>query len=119
MFFLFQALVLGVLAEHSVPMTFAPVLIEAAKELAKDPKALSQLSMDRTSAGYKMKYGMNKTFLDETVTYLKDSPFCLNIDESTSSNNTKVLEILVSYYAKGEGRVVIEHLQIHNQSWKV
>ncbi|KAM9309666.1 uncharacterized protein KZ484_025656 isoform 1-T1 [Pholidichthys leucotaenia] len=32
------ALVLGVLAVHSLPLTLAPVLIQTAKELAKDPR---------------------------------------------------------------------------------
>ena len=58
-------MVLGVIAEHSMPMTMAPVVIALAKELAKDSKMLSTLSMDRTSAGYKM-YGLEKTFRDKT-----------------------------------------------------
>ncbi|XP_033638505.1 uncharacterized protein LOC117299151, partial [Asterias rubens] len=104
-----QAMVLGVIAEHSMPMTMAPVVIALAKELAKDSKMLSTLSMDRTSAGYKM-YGLEKTFRDKTLAHIKHSPFCLNIDESTSSNNKRVLGVLVSYYSADEGRVMVEHL---------
>ena len=102
-------MVLGVIAEHSMPMTMAPVVIALAKELAKDSKMLSTLSMDRTSAGYKM-YGLEKTFRDKTLAHIKHSPFCLNIDESTSSNNKRVLGVLVSYYSADEGRVMVEHL---------
>ena len=49
---------LGVIAEHSLPFTMAPVLITVAKELAKDRQVLSDLSMDRTTASYKMQYGL-------------------------------------------------------------
>ena len=36
-------MVLGVIAEHSMPMTMAPVVIALAKELAKDSKMLSRI----------------------------------------------------------------------------
>ena len=37
---------LGVLAEHSLSFTMAPVLIGTSKELAKDKKALERVPMD-------------------------------------------------------------------------
>lgn len=41
----------------------------------------------------------------------RTSPFCLNIDEATSNNNKKVLEVLISYYSPTVvGLVIIEHL---------
>ena len=38
-----------------------PVMINLVQELAEDPQALARLSVDRTSASFKMKYGLAKT----------------------------------------------------------
>ena len=105
-----QASVLGVITEHSLSLTMAPVLIDLAKDVARDKKALDGLSMDRTSASYKLTYGLRKTFTDYTLNCIRGQPFSLNIDESTSSNDKRVLAVLVSYYSKTECKVVCEHL---------
>ena len=90
---------LGVLAERSLPFTMAPVIIETVKTLARDRKALNQLTMDRTSASCKMCFGMAKTFHTETVSHLRQQYFSLNIDEATSNNHNRVLAVLVSYFS--------------------
>ena len=105
-----QALVLATLAENSLPFTMAPVVINLAKDLSRDPQALSKLSMDRTSASYKMRYGLAKTYNDKTLDNIKNSFFSLNIDESTSNNLMRVLTILVSYFSATEQSIVVEHL---------
>ena len=105
-----QALVLATLAENSLPFTMAPVVINLAKDLSRDPQALSKLSMDRTSASYKMRYGLAKTYHDKTLENIRNSFFSLNIDESTSNNLMRVLTILVSYFSLTEQSVVVEHL---------
>ena len=91
-------------------MTMAPVIINAAKALAKDKPALDMLSMARTTASYKMTYGLAASFLEQTVEAMKKYPFSLNIDESTSKGLKRVLAILVSYYSFEEGTVLVEHL---------
>ena len=53
--------------------------------------------MDRTSASYKMKYGVGKTAEDKLLEILRNNKFSLNIDEATSDNLQKVLCILVSF----------------------
>lgn len=108
--FAFQAMVLGVLAEHSMPFSHAPVVIDLAKKLAHDPKALSTLSMDRTSASYKMRFGLGKSMLEDTVEKIRHAKFSLNMDESTSENLKKVLEVLTSFYDDSQEAVVVEHL---------
>ena len=110
LFFFLQATVLGVLAENSLPMTMAPVMINTAKALAKDKAALDRLSMDRTTASYKMTYGLGGSFLGKTVTAMRTCPFSLNIDESTSKGLKRVLAVLVSYYSCEEDAVLVEHL---------
>lgn len=101
---------MGTLDEQSLPMTMAPVLINLTKELAKDRKALQNLSMDRTSATCKMTHGLTKTIRERTLKTLRISPFSFNIDEATSNNNKHVLAVLVSYFLESEGRIVLDHL---------
>ncbi|XP_023930192.1 uncharacterized protein LOC112041353, partial [Lingula anatina] len=101
---------LAVLAEFSLPLSMMPILIELSKASNQDRKALDRLSMDRTSASYKMKYGLAEWFHEQTVSELKTEFFSLNIDESTSSNLQRVLSILVSYYSPSRKRVVVQHL---------
>ena len=108
--FFFQALVLAVIAENSLPFTMAPVLVNMAKTLALDKHALAGLTMDRTTASYKLRFGLSKTIMNETIKNLNVSKFSLNIDEATSNNKKRVLTLLVCYFSNLEKRVVIEHL---------
>ena len=71
-----------------MPMTYAPVNL--AKSLARDPKALAELHMDRTTASYKMTHGLAEGFQQKLISSLQKFPFSMNIDESTSKNH-KVL----------------------------
>ena len=73
-------MVLSTLAEHSLPLSMAPVLIDLSRNLTKDPKSLAKLSLERTTAGYKLKYGLAKTLLDQIVSCLQKVLFSLNID---------------------------------------
>lgn len=103
-------MVLAVIAEHSLPLTIAPVLVELSQCLAADKAALSQIKLSRTAASYKMVYGMGHTFAERTFSNLRQYTFSLNVDESTSSSNKKVLSMLVSYFNKELNDVVVEHL---------
>ncbi|CAM1291290.1 FBN1 (predicted) [Pycnogonum litorale] len=105
-----QAMILGVIAENSLSLTTAPLFLEVAKELGKDRKALASNSMDRTSASYKMTHGLQKTIMHRTLDSIRQAPFSLNIDESTSSSHKRVLAVLVSYYSDIAKCVVVEHL---------
>lgn len=105
-----QATVLSVIAEHSLPLSISPILIDLAKELSKDSRMLQSLSMDRTSASYKLNHGLKKTILEETVMILKNHAFSLNIDEATSKTHKRILGVLVSFWSPTEQQIVIEHL---------
>lgn len=107
--FLFQLLLLGVMSEHSMPFSCAPILIDLARALADDPKALAQLSMDRCTASYKTTHGLARGFQEKLINKLKHQPFSLNIDESTAKNNKHVLTVLVSFYDTCSSTVVCEH----------
>ena len=103
-------MVLGVIAEQSLPLSIAPVLVNLAQTLALDKMALAQLKLSRTAATYKMVNGLACTFSERTVYQLNRCPFSLNIDESTCNSNKKVLAMLVSYYHEDKEKVVVEHL---------
>lgn len=62
-----EAMVLGFIAEKSLPFNITPDLIGLAKELSRDQQALSELSMDRTTAAIKMRLGVMETNIDEAT----------------------------------------------------
>lgn len=103
-------MVLAFLAEHSLPFTLSPELIHFAKALNLDQQALSQLSMDRTSASYKLRFGLGKTIHQNLLSSLQKEYFSLNIDESTSSNDERVFCVLASFYCPLLKQVVVHHL---------
>ena len=105
-----QAMVLGFVAEHTLPYAIVPDIIALAQELSRDPKAMASMSMDRTNASYKMRFGLAKSFEEDMCEELRTTSFSLNIDEATSSNLEKVLAVLVSSYSVTSGKVVIRHL---------
>lgn len=98
--------ILGFIAENSLPLSVTSGIIKLAQELAKDPKALAELSMDRT---YKLNHGV-KTILDEVLEEIRNVPFSLNIDEATSKTKKGVLGVLVSYWSEKQERMVVQHL---------
>ena len=85
-------------------------VIYLAQVLSQDRSALNKSSMDRTSASYKLKFGVGKTVLEETVASIRQNRFSLNIDESTSSAHKHVLAVLVSYYNDQYNKTMIEYL---------
>lgn len=105
-----EALITSFIAEHSLPFSIAPNLLDLAKTLSQDLTSLNTVQMSRSSATYKLKYGLAKTEKDEQYSILKDTFFSLNIDESTNKANESVLAILVQYYCEDERKVLIRHL---------
>ncbi|KAJ4929460.1 hypothetical protein JOQ06_005068 [Pogonophryne albipinna] len=103
-------MVLGTLAEHSIPFSMAPVIVELAQTLSLDKPALQGMKLSRTTASYKMIHGLGRTYSERTFSYMKIFPFSLNLDESTSNNNKKILSMLVCYYHADLRKVIVEHL---------
>ena len=105
-----EAMLLGFLAENTLPFTMVPKLIELTKAMSADKTALSKLSMSRTTASYKMRFGLAKTIKDQLSEEVQNTYFSLNTDEATNdASHKKILTILVSFfYEKGE--VVVRHL---------
>ncbi|XP_071506624.1 uncharacterized protein [Diadema antillarum] len=105
-----EASLLAFAAEKSLPYSVVPDLIDLSKSLAKDKQVLDRLSMDRTTASYKMTHGLGRHFTDACVKDLQESFFSLNIDECTSKTNKHVLSVLVCYYSKSQQEIVVKHL---------
>ena len=85
-------------------------LIELAKELSKDPKALSKLKMHRTTVSYKLQYGLANTFRLQLTERLRTIIYSLNLDDETSKNLMHVFTVLVSYYDRSAKKVKVEQL---------
>lgn len=95
-----EALICSFMAEHTLPMSLTPHLINLAKELSSDNKALSQLHMERQTGTYKLRYGLSHLEHIRLCHDMKNTPFSLNIDESTSKASKKrILNILVSFFS--------------------
>lgn len=103
-------MVLATLAEHSLSFSLTPVIVNLAQTLATDKVALSQLKLSRTSAVYKMVHGLGLTFSERIFSHTRNLPFSINLDESTSNGDKKVLSILVSYFNPLSNTVDVEHL---------
>ncbi|GFW22107.1 hypothetical protein TNCV_1632371 [Trichonephila clavipes] len=81
---------------------------KARQELSRDQTALNS-EMSRTTACYKMKYGLAKTIKENIIKTLKETPFSLNLDESTSNAQESILAILVQFYDNNQNEVVVHH----------
>ena len=106
-----EAYILSFITENSLPPSVVPKLIEFSQFLSRDPKALSQLRMNRTAASYKLKHGLSVHIRKKVVDCMKKYPFSINIDECTSNNSQKVFSILVSYFDIEIGESVVQHYQ--------
>ncbi|GFV78109.1 uncharacterized protein TNCV_3044891 [Trichonephila clavipes] len=82
---------------------------KARQELSRDQTALNSLEMSRTTACYKMKYGLTKTIRENIIKTLKETPFSLNLDESTSNAQESILAILVQFYDNNQNEVAVHH----------
>ena len=103
-----EAMILGFLAEYTLPFTMAPKLIELTKAMSADKTSLSKLPMSRTTVSYKMRFGLAKTIKDQLSEELQNTYFLLNIDKATNdAGHKKVFKILVSFFSY---EVVVKHL---------
>ena len=71
---------------------------------------MTGMRLSRTAASYKMVQGLGHTFSERTFESIRSTPFSINLDESTSNSNKKVLSILVCYFNQELKHVVVEHL---------
>ena len=65
------------LAEHGLPFSLAPALIDFAKTMGEDPQALKGLSMNRSTAAYTLTHGVAPAFREELLNKLTLTFLCL------------------------------------------
>ena len=65
-----EAMILGYIAEHSLPLSLADSLKNLIQEASRDPQSLSGLSLSKQTASSKMNYGLAKTCTEEIVAKL-------------------------------------------------
>lgn len=106
-----EAQPLGFMAERDMPFTHSADLIRLAQNMAIGIKMLNALSMDRTTASYKVNFCLAKYFQDRLDKVLQGTFFSLNMDESASTNNEKVVAVQVSYFSEEERQIVVKHLE--------
>ncbi len=99
---------LAFMAQHGLPLQMVPHLLKYAQEMAREPKVLASLSMERTTASYKLREGMGLAVHDTLVQKMVHSFFSMNCDECTSTANQKVFSVLVCYYDEDKGESVTE-----------
>ncbi|GFX26689.1 long-chain-fatty-acid--CoA ligase 5 [Trichonephila clavipes] len=104
-----EVLITSFIAENSLSFNVAPNLIELCKQLSRDQTALNSLEMSRTTACYKIKYGLAKTIKENIIKTLKETPFSLNLDESPSNAQESILATLVQFYDNNQNEVVVHH----------
>ncbi|GFR20367.1 long-chain-fatty-acid--CoA ligase 5 [Trichonephila clavata] len=104
-----EVFITSFIAENSLSFNADPDLIELCKQLSRDQTVLNSLEMSRTTACYKMKYGLAKTIKENIIKTLKETPFSLNLDESTSNAQESILAILVQFYDNNQNEVVVHH----------
>ena len=95
-------------AEHSLPLAMVPHIIKYVQEMSRDQKVLENLSMERQTAAYKLKEGLALSVRKRLVLEMRKSKFSLNLDEATS-NNTKVLTVIVGFFSESLGETVIDY----------
>ncbi len=103
-----EARTLAFTVEHGLPLQLVPDLIKFAQEMATEPKVLQSMSMQRTTASYKLREGLGQSIHDSLVHKLALTYFSMNCDECTNSANQKVFSVLVCYFDEDQGESVTE-----------
>ena len=104
-----EALIVSLLAEHSMPFPAAPSLIRLTQELAKDAKILQELNMGRTRTSYKLCDGLANHLNEKLLQDLRKSKFSFNVDECMSNARERIFSILVSHYSDELKQIVMQH----------
>eukprot|EP00745_Piridium_sociabile_P045197 TRINITY_DN969_c0_g2_i2.p1 TRINITY_DN969_c0_g2~~TRINITY_DN969_c0_g2_i2.p1 ORF type:complete len:254 (+),score=37.07 TRINITY_DN969_c0_g2_i2:2304-3065(+) len=105
-----KAVVCSFIAEHCLPFSLGGDLVELAKRLATDEKALGSLSLSRGSTTYTTVHGVAHAMKEELSAKLSGRHFSLTVDEATNANNDKIVNVLLQYFDVELGKVVAEHL---------
>lgn len=104
------------LAEHCLPFSLSPDLIDLVKTLASDQERCKKLSMCRKTATYTLTHGLARSVKLELHQKLKTTYFSINLDESTDNAGRKFVNVLVRFYDDAKGEVVTQLLGNYSES---
>ena len=104
-----EAMTVSFVAEHSLPLSITTQLMKFGQEFSRDIKATKDLTMQRTTASYKLKEGLSEVIRKRLVADLQSHKLSMNMDECTSTNNKKVLSVLVSYFSDELNKCIVHH----------
>ena len=62
-----EAMILGYIAEHSLPLSLADSLTKLVQETSRDPKSLNSLALSKQTAWNKMNFYLGKTCTEVVV----------------------------------------------------
>ena len=111
-----ETLVLSYCTEKNLLFARAGAIIDIAKKLSKDCKALRWTQLSRTIPSYKIKFGLGRCIEEKVISNLQETYFSLNIDEATNDTLQKILTALVSFFCEEKKEVVVRHLVSLNMS---
>ncbi|XP_028292840.1 uncharacterized protein LOC114455661 [Gouania willdenowi] len=97
------------IAEHDLLFTLAQPLVKLVTAMAEDRSALSRLSMSNTHASYLSTHGIGAQFKSELSSKLQGHMFSLTVDESTTTNMDRVVNVLVRYFDDDRQKVLTQH----------
>lgn len=97
------------IAEHDLSFTISQPLVNLCKKLAEDKNALTRLSVSNQHASCVNTHGIAPEFKKHLSEKLNKCMFSLNIDEASSQNMDKILNVLVRFFDDDVTRVT-QHL---------
>lgn len=98
------------IAEHDLSFRILQPLVTLCRKLAEDKKALTSLSVSNQHASYMNTHGIALQFKKCLSEKLKKCMFSLNVDEPTTLNMDKILNVLVRFFDNESNRVITQHL---------
>ncbi len=98
------------IAEHDLSFTIAQPLVDLCKKVAVDKNVLTKLSVSNQHASYMNTHGIAPEFKKRLSDKLKGCIFSLNVDEATTQNMEKILNVMVRFFDDDAARVITQHL---------
>lgn len=82
------------------------------KTMCPDSKNAQNMAIKRTKGSYLLNDALSPCIETDLHQTLKDTPFCLCIDESNEMGNRKFLEIVVTYISEQNSNIIQSHLKL-------
>ena len=101
-----EALVLSYCAEKNLSFTRTGKIIDIAKELSKDCKALNRIQLSSNTASYKIKFGLARFIEDKLISNFQETFFFNTVKQQVIHYKKS----LVSFFCEEKKEVAVRHL---------